>query len=93
MLYATDLVVTLSSTVGLEGHLTGARVLQVLGSVFDHAMPMQAYGISDEAVPLDSPGGAFEAALSRCITLPRRVVDHQSRATDRVLQVLRTALH
>lgn len=93
LLYATDLVVTLSSTVGLEGHLTGARVLQVLGSVFDHAMPMQACGISDEAVLLDAPAQALEAALAHCLALSRRPVDHHVLATDRVLQVLRTVLH
>ncbi|MBK9441734.1 MAG: hypothetical protein IPN53_10630 [Comamonadaceae bacterium] len=40
LLHATDLVVTLTSTVGLEGHLAGCRLIQVLGSVFDNAMPL-----------------------------------------------------
>jgi N-acetyl sugar amidotransferase len=35
-------VVTLTSTVGLEGRLAGARLVQVLGSVFDDAMPLAA---------------------------------------------------
>ena len=84
LLHAVDLVVTLSSTVGLEGHLVGARVLQVLGSVFDHAMPMKAYGIADEAVGL----GDLGPALARCLALPRRPLSTQPLATDRVLQVL-----
>ena len=85
LLHAVDLVVTLSSTVGLEGHLVGARVLQVLGSVFDHAMPMKAYGIADEAVGL----GDLGPALRRCLALPRRPLNTQRLATERVLQVLR----
>jgi hypothetical protein len=52
LLHATDLVVTLTSTVGLEGHLAGCRLIQVLGSVFDQAMPLARYGIADAAVPV-----------------------------------------
>jgi hypothetical protein len=84
LLHAVDLVVTLNSTVGLEGHLVGARVLQVLGSVFDHAMPMKSYGIADEAVGLDD----LSPALLRCLALPRRPLNTQRLATERVLQVL-----
>ncbi|MDB5752801.1 MAG: hypothetical protein JWP65_3222 [Ramlibacter sp.] len=53
LLHAVDLVVTLTSTVGLEGHLAGARLVQVLGSVFEQAMPLQRFGIADVAVPLE----------------------------------------
>jgi hypothetical protein len=52
LLHAVDLVVTLTSTVGLEGHLAGARLVQVLGSVFDDAMPLARFGIADAGVPL-----------------------------------------
>ena len=52
LLQAVDLVVTLNSTVGLEGHLAGARLIQILGSVFDNAMPLKRYGLADEAVAL-----------------------------------------
>lgn len=52
LLHAVDLVVTLTSTVGLEGHLAGARLVQVQGSVFDAAMPLARFGIADAAVPL-----------------------------------------
>ena len=88
LLYASDLVVTLTSTVGLEGHLVGARVVQVLGSVFDHAMPLQAYGLSDEAVQVDGVPGA----VKRCLALPRRAVDHQQPAVGRVLDAVRALL-
>jgi hypothetical protein len=53
LLHATDVVVTLTSTVGLEGHLCGARLIQVLGSVFDAAMPLARFGVADAAVPLE----------------------------------------
>jgi hypothetical protein len=85
LLHAVDLVATLNSTVGLEGHLAGARLLQVLGSVFDAAMPLQAYGIADEAVTVQG----ITAALDRLASLPRQNAraDGPS-ASDRVLSVL-----
>lgn len=88
LLHAVDMVVTLTSTVGLEGHLVGARVLQVRGSVFDHAMPLQAYGLADEAVGLDG----LDAAFHRCLALPRHAVDAQALATPRVVAVLQSLL-
>lgn len=68
LLHAADVVVTLTSTVGLEGHLAGARLVQVLGSVFDEAMPLARFGIADAAVPL----AGLPAALERCSCLGRR---------------------
>jgi hypothetical protein len=50
LLHATDLVVTLTSTVGLEGYLTGCRVIQITGSIFDDSMPFMRYGIADVSV-------------------------------------------
>lgn len=91
LLHATDVVVTLNSTVGLEGHLAGTGVVQVLGSVFDHAMPMLAYGIAEEAVYLDTtlPHSTLESAVARTLQeRPRREVDQHALSTDRVLQVL-----
>ena len=88
LLHATDLVVTLNSTVGLEGHLAGARLVQVLGSVFDQAMPLLEYAIADEAVPLF----LLEGALDRQILQPRHPVETHRLATARVLEELRTFL-
>lgn len=68
LLHAVDAVVTLTSTVGLEGHLAGARLVQVQGSVFDEAMPLGRFGIADEAVPV----AGLPAALERCTRLGRR---------------------
>ena len=86
LLQAVDLVVTLNSTVGLEGHLAGTRLVQILGSVFDNAMPLKRYGIADEAVALEDVG----AALERCIELPRNRSKHlQNNATANVVEVIR----
>ncbi len=86
LLQAVDLVVTLNSTVGLEGHLAGARLVQILGSVFDNAMPLKRYGIADEAVALEG----LAAALDRCINLARNPPNQlQKNATAKVLEVIR----
>ena len=84
LLHATDLVVTLSSTVGLEGHLAGCRLVQVVGSVFDNAMPLARYGVADEAVDV----AQIPAALNRWINAPRRPVQHLPPATAQVLAVV-----
>ena len=60
LLHAIDLVVTLTSTVGLEGHLAGARLVQVQGSVFDDAMPLGRFGVADETVPLSRLAEALD---------------------------------
>lgn len=84
LLHAADLVVTLSSTVGLEGHLAGCRLVQVVGSVFDRAMPLFRYGMADEAVELaDLP-----QALNRWIDAPRRAAQQLQPATVEVLAVV-----
>ncbi len=85
LLHAVDLVVTLNSTVGLEGHLAGCRLIQVLGSVFDEAMPLARYGIADEAVQ----EVALVKALQTWIAAPRRpTVNGDAAATQRVIDVL-----
>lgn len=81
LLHACDLVVTLTSTVGLEGHLAGCRVVQVTGSVFDEAMPLLRYGIADDAVPIES----LHLALDRWATAARCKAKDVTPATQRVL--------
>jgi len=87
LLHAADMVVTLSSTVGLEGHLAGCRLVQVLGSVFDTAMPLARYAIADEAVSL-VPDQPFRQALNRWVMAPRRAVHQTLPATAQVLAVI-----
>ena len=85
LLQAVDLVVTLTSTVGLEGHLAGTRLVQILGSVFDHAMPLMRCGVADEAVAL----GDVAAALDRCVLLTRKPpARFHASATAGVLKVI-----
>lgn len=84
LLHATDLVVTLNSTIGLEGHLAGCRLIQVLGSVFDQAMPLATYGIADAATQVDG----ISRALEHWIDAPRLPMRLQTLATQRVLAVM-----
>lgn len=84
LLHAVDLVVTLNSTVGLEGRLTGARLVQVLGSVFDQAAPYARYGIADAAVPV----AGIAEALDRWSGEPRAAAAPPGQATGSVLEVL-----
>jgi hypothetical protein len=85
LLHAVGTVVTMTSTVGLEGHLAGARLVQVTGSVFDEAMPLARFGVADAAVPLQE----LPAALDRVTRLPRRPLAQSGvAATSRVLSVL-----
>ena len=85
LLHAVDTVVTLTSTVGLEGHLCGARLIQVMGSVFDRAMPLARFGVADAAVPLEE----LEPALDRWTGQPRQAVAPSAQAaTPRVVEVL-----
>lgn len=84
LLHATQVVVTLTSTVGLEGHLAGCHLIQVTGSVFDEAMPLARYGIADEAVPVEG----IPSALDRWIGVPRRPAQMQAMATSNVLSVI-----
>lgn len=85
LLHAVDLVVTLSSTVGLEGHLAGTRLVQVLGSVFDEAMPLARFGIADAAVPLSG----LDAALAHWTGVGRQAAARrETAATTRVVEVL-----
>ena len=45
-LHAVDGVVTMNSTVGLQAHLAGKKVIQVLGSMFDDSVPLAKYGMA-----------------------------------------------
>jgi hypothetical protein len=64
LLHAVDVVVTLTSTVGLEGRLAGCRLVQVLGSVFDDAMPLARFGLADAAVLLGDLAAVLDSVTS-----------------------------
>lgn len=84
LLHAIDLVVTLNSTIGLEGYLVGCRLVQVLGSVFDNAMPLARYGMADAAVPVE----LIAQTLDCWIDTPRRAMQTQAPATQQVLAAI-----
>ena len=84
LLHAADMVITIGSTVGLEGHLAGCRLVQVLGSLFDDATPWTKYGIADDAVAVTS----ISQALDRWISYPRRAPQHMPPAAHQVLVVI-----
>jgi hypothetical protein len=90
LLHAVDAVVTLTSTVGLEGHLAGARLVQVQGSVFDDAMPLGRFGIADAVTTVADLPDALTRALDlgrRSLTLPS-APQAAGLATSRVTEVL-----
>lgn len=85
LLHAVDLVVTLTSTIGLEGRLTGARLVQVTGSIFDDSMPLFGFGIADEETPLTG----LSQALDRWSQCRRRsAMVSEGSATRRVVDVV-----
>jgi hypothetical protein len=86
LLHAVDAVVTLTSTVGLEGHLCGSRLIQVTGSVFDAAMPLARFGVADAAVPVSG----LPQALDRWTRAGRReALEGGGAAGDATAQVVR----
>jgi hypothetical protein len=88
LLHAVDVVVTLSSTVGLEGHIAGARVIQITGTPFDEATPWLKAGVADRAVPLAD----LAAALSEVIHVGRRGGAPTDAAAPKVIKVLRRVM-
>ncbi|HVZ45346.1 MAG TPA: hypothetical protein VHA82_16160 [Ramlibacter sp.] len=88
LLYAVDAVVTICSTVGMEGRLAGARLVQVLGTPFDADTPWLESGIADRAVELDG----VERALDEIRGLPRHDLAGRHAATPQVIEVLREAV-
>lgn len=85
LLHAVDTVVTLSSTVGLEGRLVGTRLVQVTGSVFEDQMPLLRFGLADAAVPVEQLGVTLDLVTRE----PRHAIAAQeAAATPRVLAEL-----
>lgn len=70
LLHAVDVVVVMTSTVGIEARLAGKYVIQVLGSLYSDDAPYVDCGIADEAVPLAGLPQAVARALGRRSTLP-----------------------
>jgi len=67
LLHAVDVVVIITSTVGLEAHLAGAYVVSVTGSVFSEDLPYGEMGIADEVCSIDSLAGKLADLSSSCL--------------------------
>lgn len=81
LLHAVDAVVTGTSTVALEAHLAGRRVLQLLDSIAAPAMPYRALGVADAACPLAELAQALPALLAQ--PMPARSQTEGPTAADR----------
>jgi len=91
LLHASDVVCTLTSTVGLEAHLLGKPVVQVGGSMFEDAAPFVAMGIAIRA-DLNNLGSVLDALPIRAQTtlaLPAL----PALATGRVMDVMQSLCH
>ncbi|MGC8702269.1 MAG: UDP-glycosyltransferase [Thiomonas sp.] len=92
LLHAVDAVITGTSTVALEGHLAGTRVLQLLDSTAAPAMPYRALGVAGAACHLADLPQALQALLAtprteRTTHTPEAAAD---RVCDQALAVLAT---
>jgi hypothetical protein len=65
LLHAVDAVITGTSTVALEAHLVGTRVLQLLDSIAAPAMPYRALGVADAACHLTELPQTLAALLAQ----------------------------
>lgn len=65
LLHAVDAVITGTSTVALEAHLAGRRVLQLLDSIAAPAMPYLALGVADAACHLTDLPQTLSALLAQ----------------------------
>ena len=65
LLHAVDVVITGTSTVALEAHLAGRRVLQLLDSIAAPAMPYRALGVADAACHLTDLPQTLAALLAQ----------------------------
>ncbi|MGV0999598.1 MAG: hypothetical protein ACOYBQ_09750 [Fluviibacter sp.] len=89
LLHAVDAVVTINSTVGLEGHLVGRPVIQMLGSLFDDAVPFARYGIATAcAEPAQLPQALDTLVGARSVPVDKV----QGSAINAVLDVMKEFL-
>ena len=90
LLHACDVVVVLTSTVGVEARIAGRHVIQVLGSLYSPDAPYLAYGVADQAVPLEK---LQQAVLAAATTKQSHASDRQpGQAAVRVVDELQELL-
>jgi hypothetical protein len=76
LLHASDLVVTMTSTVAVQAYSVGLRVVQVRGSIFDHSMPLAEFGMAREC---NLPGLATAIDQSFAALSSARPIAHDTR--------------
>lgn len=88
LLHAVDLAIVMNSTVALEAHLAGVRVIKVLGSVYDRSMPLVEHGIADCETPISN----IQSELATRVGLSKLPVPMFSAGTNKVLEVIKQFL-
>ncbi|MES2943179.1 MAG: UDP-glycosyltransferase [Pseudomonadota bacterium] len=88
LLHAVDGVVTMNSTVGLQAHLAGNKVIQVLGSMFDDSVPLARYGMADACDDLSMLPGLLAGWQSPGKVSGTAPSGSQSSATEAVARVV-----
>jgi hypothetical protein len=96
LLHSVNAVVTMNSTVGLEAFLAGRPVIQVLGSLFDTAVPLSQFGMAIACASPEMLSSALDRALRNIACTPKRSVDlgcpDESSATQRVMEIIKELL-
>lgn len=91
LLNAVDGVVTMNSTVGLQGHIAGKNVIQVLGSMFDDSAPLAQYGMAeacDDLAKLPVLLAAWQTSDTQRKIEPSRLGRSAAQAVSRVISGL-----
>ena len=92
LLHACDVVVVMTSTVGIEARLAGKHMIQVLGSLYSIDTPYLAYGIADQAVTLDELPAALGRAKARLTRADADIEQQAGMAAQRVVTELMEVL-
>jgi hypothetical protein len=88
LLHAVDVVVVMTSTVGIEAQLAGCHVIQVLGSLYSPDAPYFEYGIADQAVDLNRLPEEVLAAPVRRGTGEPPLLQAAAHVVDEVLKLI-----
>lgn len=91
VLNACDAVVTMTSTVAVQGYAMGLPVLQVRGSIYDHSMPLKELGMARECVS-GEVAQALEALFASGASGAPAPDGGRAHATARVVQVIESML-
>jgi hypothetical protein len=88
---ASDEVIVMGSTVGVEASIAGKAVTQVRGSILDHLSPYVSLGIAQRELTVGQIGDAFAPGAPRvAASQAKRAAGEGPRAVDRVVAVLRS---